>query len=31
MFLFQRLSVTLQRYNAILLHNSFVAGGNPDQ
>ena len=31
MFLFQRLSVTLQRYNAILLHNSFVTGGDPDQ
>ena len=31
MFLFQRLSVTLQRYNAILLHNSFVTGGDPDK
>lgn len=31
LFLFQRLSVTLQRYNAILLHNSFVTGGDPDQ
>jgi len=31
MFLFQRLSITLQRYNAVLLHNSFVTGGDPDQ
>ena len=31
LFLFQRLSVTLQRYNAILLRNSFVTGGDPDQ
>jgi len=31
LFLFQRLSVTLQRYNAILLHNSFVTGGDLDQ
>ena len=31
MFLFQRLSITLQQYNAVLLHNSFVTGGDPDQ
>ena len=31
MFLFQRLSITLQRYNAVLLHNSFVTGGDSDQ
>jgi len=29
-FLFQRLSVILQRYNSILLHNSFVMCDDPD-
>ena len=29
-FLFQRLSVTIQRCNSILLHNSFVERDNPD-
>lgn len=29
-FLFQRLSVALQRFNAILLHNSFDESGDPD-
>jgi len=30
LFLFQRLSVTLQRFNAILLHHSFVESREPD-
>ena len=29
-FLFQRLSVTIQRFNAILLHNSFVDRDDQD-
>ena len=29
-FLFQRLSVTIQRFNLILLHNSFVERDDPD-
>ena len=29
-FLFQRLSVTLQRFNAVLLHNSLSATDNTD-
>jgi hypothetical protein len=29
-FLFQRLSVMLQRFNSILLHNSFVGDDDPD-
>jgi len=29
-FLFQRLSMALQRYNAILLHESFVGEDDPD-
>jgi len=28
--LFQRLSIALQRYNAILLHDSFVGVDDPD-
>jgi hypothetical protein len=30
LFLFQRLSVLLQRYNAVLLHDSFVVDVDPD-
>jgi len=30
-FLFQRLSVALQRFNAILLHDIFVFQDDPDQ
>ena len=30
LYLWQRLSVCLQRYNAILLHQSFVEGEDPD-
>jgi len=30
-FLFQRLSVALQRFNAVLLHNTFVFQDDPDQ
>ena len=29
-FLFQRLSIALQRYNAILLHESFAGVDDPD-
>ena len=29
-FLFQRLSVTIQRFNSIILHNSFVERDDPD-
>jgi len=29
-FLFQRLSVTIQRFNSILLHNSFVERDDSD-
>jgi len=29
-FLFQRLSMTIQRFNSILLHNSFVECDDPD-
>jgi len=30
-FLFQRLSVSLQRFNSVLLHNTFVIDDAPDQ
>jgi len=30
-FLFQRLSVALQRFNAVLLHDIFVFQDDPDQ
>jgi len=30
-FLFQRLSVALQRFNAVLLHDTFVSQDDPDQ
>jgi len=30
-FLFQRLSVALQRFNAALLHDTFVSQEDPDQ
>jgi hypothetical protein len=30
LFLFQRLSVTLQRYNSVMLHDSFVREDDPD-
>ena len=30
-FLFQRISVLIQRYNAILLHESFSEENRPDQ
>ena len=29
-FLYQRLSIALQRFNAILLHESFVSDVDPD-
>ena len=29
-FLYQRLSIALQRFNAILLHESFVSDADPD-
>jgi len=29
-FLFQRLSVTLQRYNSVMLHDSFIREDDPD-
>jgi len=31
LFLFQRLSIVLQRYNAILLHESFYEGDEPNK
>ena len=30
-FIFQRLSIVLLRYNAILVHESFYEGDEPDQ
>ena len=30
-FLFQRLAITIQRYNAVLLHDSFGAFNDPDK
>jgi len=30
LFLFERLSIALQRFNAILLHESFVSDVDPD-
>jgi len=30
-FLFQRLLVSLQRFNSVLLHNTFVIDDFPDQ
>jgi len=30
LFLFQRLSIVLQRYNAIVLHESFYVGDEPN-
>jgi hypothetical protein len=30
LFLFQRLSILLQRFNSVLLHDSFTTCGNPD-
>ncbi len=30
-FLFQRLSVTLQRFNSVVLHESFVTDDDPDK
>jgi len=30
-FMFQRISVLIQRYNAILLHESFTEENRPDQ
>jgi len=31
LFLFQRLSVALQRFNAVLLHDTFMSQDDPDQ